>query len=103
MLRERTGNAAVHVTSPPIGANETGVLSVDGNGARLYRTPRISNVPNGVGDVFSGLVASGAAPGLALGHLDALVRESAGAGHLAIVPKAALWKGAAPISPEALA
>lgn len=80
--------ARVLVTSPP-DSGATGVLDVDGAGATLHRTPLVANVPHGVGDVFSALIAAGLAPDAATGHLAALVAASAGREHLALVPASA--------------
>jgi len=84
----------VHVTSPPFGDGETGVLSVSPAGVLALRTPRIEGVPQGTGDVFSGLIAAGLPVGHAMAHLEALVRASAGHPHLRIA--AAGWTGAEP-------
>jgi pyridoxine kinase len=59
-------------------------------------------VPNGAGDVFSALIAAGLPVGAALGHLQALIGASAGAGHLEIVGSAGLWKRAAAIDGSSL-
>ncbi|MEQ8899445.1 MAG: pyridoxal kinase [Roseovarius sp.] len=94
------GVPVVHVTSPPLGAAETGVLSVTADGADLYRTGRVPEVPHGIGDVFAALVAAGLPVGRALGHVAALAEVSRGRDHLAIVEGAARWTGAAPITSE---
>jgi pyridoxine kinase len=91
----------VLVTSPPLGPGETGVLAV-GAELRLYRGAWREGVPRGVGDVFSGLVAAGLAPGVALGHLQALIGESVGLDHLAIAEAAPVWRAAAPVAGEAV-
>lgn len=80
------------VTSAPVSDTETGVLSVGSDGASLYRTPLISDVPHGVGDVFSGLIAAGCTVDTGLGQLQALVRASSGSPHLRIVEAADSWK-----------
>jgi pyridoxine kinase len=102
-LRDMAGGAEVLVTSPPLSA-ETGLLALDGAGARLYRAPRedAAQVPNGPGDVLSALIAGGVSPGAALGQLSALVRESLGAPHLRIAESAAIWTRAAPVPPESV-
>ena len=87
----------VLVTSPPVSATETGVLSVRPDDTTLYRTPLIRHVPHGVGDVFSGLIAAGLAVDAVLGHLQALVHASAGFPHLRIVEAAESWKNAAAV------
>ena len=87
----------VLVTSPPLPADETGILALDRHGETLFRTPRLDDVPNGAGDVFSALIAAGLPVGAALGHLQALIEASAGAGHLDIVGSAERWKRAAAI------
>lgn len=99
-LRDIAG-ATIHVTSPPLTDTETGVLSVGPSGATLYRTPMLEEIPNGVGDTFSALIAAGESPGAALGRLQALARMSRGRGHLAIIP-ATGWSSAAPIAGEPL-
>ena len=94
-LRAATG-AEIVVTSPPLGASDTGLLHVT-DGTALYRTRRRSGVPHGVGDVLSALIAAGLPPGAALGRLDALIAQSAGAPHLRIAETAATWTAAAPV------
>ncbi|TCP43258.1 PfkB family carbohydrate kinase [Rhodovulum marinum] len=98
-LRAGSG-ARVLVTSTPVSADETGVLGVDTDGARLWRSPRRAGVPHGVGDVFAGLVAAGLTPGAALGHLAALIEASLGHDHLQIAEAAAEWTGARPLVAE---
>lgn len=94
------GVPLVHVTSPPLGEAETGVLSVSETGAELYRTTKAPGVPHGIGDVFAALIAAGLPVGQALGHVAALAEVSRGCDHLAIVAGAARWTGAAPITSE---
>lgn len=94
------GAPVVHVTSPPLGETETGVLSVTESGAELYRTAKVRHVPHGIGDVFAALIAAGLPVGQALGHVAALAEASRGCDHLAIVEGAARWTGAAPITSE---
>lgn len=88
--------SAIHVTSPPL-AEATGVLSVTPNSTALFTVPKHADVPNGTGDVFAALIASGLAAGAALGHLSALVKESIGAPHLRIAETAATWTQAQPL------
>ena len=92
----------VLVTSPPLPADETGILALDRHGETLFRTPRLDDVPNGAGDVFSALIAAGLPVGAALGHLQALIEASAGAGHLDIVGSAERWKRGAAIDGSSL-
>lgn len=94
------GVPVVHVTSPPLGEAETGVLSVTEDRAELYRTKKVPEVPHGIGDVFAALVAAGLSGGQALGHVAALAEVSRGRDHLAIVEGAARWTGAAPVNSE---
>ncbi|MEM9031249.1 MAG: pyridoxal kinase [Pseudomonadota bacterium] len=82
---------AIYVTSAPVSPTETGVLAVTHTGTELYQVPKRAGVPNGPGDVFSALIATGQAPGQALGRLDALISSSLGAPHLRIAETAALW------------
>ena len=92
----------VLVTSPPLPAEETGILRVGRNGETLFRTPRLDAVPNGAGDVFSALIAAGLPVSVALGHLQALIEASAGARHLDIVGSAERWKRATAIDGSSL-
>lgn len=94
------GVPVVHVTSPPLGKAETGVLSVTGGGAALYRTAKERDVPHGIGDVFAALIAAGLPVAQALGYVAALAQVSQGSDHLAIVAGAARWTAAAPITSE---
>lgn len=89
--------AQVLMTSAPAGPGRTGVLDTTARGSVLYGMPMHDSVPNGPGDVFSALIASGAGPGLALGRLKALIEASLGAEHLQIVEAAADWVNADPI------
>jgi pyridoxine kinase len=105
-LAARAEGARILVTSPPVGPGQTGVLEVSPAGARQYRTPlvpREAPVPNGVGDVFSALIAGGVAVGQALGHLQALIDQSLGAPHLRIAETAPVWSGAKAIAPDGTA
>ena len=88
----------VLVTSPPLPDGDTGVLAVGPQGEALFRTRRLSKVPNGAGDAFSALIAAGLTVGAALGHLRALVEASSGADHLAIVTAADHWTRASEIA-----
>lgn len=74
----------VIVTSPPLAAEETGLLEVDPDSARLYRAPRRDQVPHGVGDALSALIAGGLTSGAALARLNAVIDASLGAPHLAV-------------------
>lgn len=94
------GAPVVHVTSPPLGDTETGVLSVTADRAELYRTAKVRDVPHGIGDVFAALIAAGLPVGQALGHVAALAEASRGCDHLAIVAGAPRWTAAAPIASE---
>lgn len=91
----------VLLTSPPLGAEATGVLD-NGPPPRLYRTAQVAGVPHGVGDVFSGLIAAGLTVGAALGHLQALIAASLHQPHLAIVTAAEHWTAAPALPPEEL-
>ncbi len=88
----------VCVTSPPMPADQTGVLEVAPHSVRLYRTRLLTDVPKGVGDVFAGCLAGGLEVGQALGHLQALIASSRGAAHLRIAEAAETWRAAAPIT-----
>lgn len=92
----------VLVTSVPVSATETGVMAVSHDSARLWASPLRTGVPNGVGDVFSGLVAAGLTTGAALGHLAALIDASLGKDHLKIAQSAPHWTGAGPVEPVTL-
>lgn len=94
------GVPVVHVTSPPPGDAETGVLSVTKDGVELCRTERVPDVPHGIGDVFAALIAAEQTAGEALGHVAALARVSQGRDHLAIVAGAAEWAVAGPVQAE---
>lgn len=83
----------VILTSAPVDAGTLGVL----DGARLFPTAELDDVPHGVGDVFSALVATGLQTGRAVGMLSALIKASVGADHLRIAQSD--WESAEAISP----
>ena len=99
-LAEQRPGRRVLVTSPPISGEETGVLEVSVDEARLYRTRRQKLRPNGAGDVFSALIGAGLSTGAALGHLHALIDASIGAPHLAIADGVSAWRHAVPVPYE---
>lgn len=99
LLEERAGRRVL-VTSPPISGEETGVLELSTDDARLYRTQLRKLAPKGVGDVFSALIGAGLSTGTALGHLQALIDTSIGLPHLVITGGA--WRGAAPVPYETI-
>ena len=99
-LAEQRPGRRVLVTSPPISVEETGVLEVSADEARLYRTRRHKLRPNGAGDVFSALIGAGLSTGAALGHLQALIDASIGAPHLAIADGVGAWRDAVPVPYE---
>ena len=92
----------IHGTSAPIGPNETGVLSVGASSSALFTTPRLEDIPNGTGDVFSALISGGYSVGATLGHMQPLIRGSIGAPHLRINELSQVWTNAEPISPKPL-
>lgn len=92
----------IAVTSAPVGPNEIGVLDVTRDHARLHRVTLRTNIPKGVGDVFSALTAAGLDTAAALGHLQALIDDSLDAPALAIIGENDAWTRAAPISGEDL-
>ena len=92
----------VLVTSAPAPEGWIGTLSVSRHAALSWATPRREGVPNGVGDVLSGLIAAGLPAGAALGHLSTLIEASLGAPHLRIVESASDWTRAAPLHPQSL-
>lgn len=96
----RRANAEVFVTSAPFAEDETGVLAVRSIGVTAFRTPSVAEglVPNGVGDVFSALIATGLPVEQALGHLQALIGESRGAPHLRIAEATSVWSAAPPVA-----
>lgn len=96
----RLGPRTVHVTSPPLGPERTGVLSVTAGTQRLHSAPRLAGMLHGTGDVFAALTAGGLPAGQALGHLQALIAASIGAPHLRIAQSASDWTRAAPLPPE---
>ncbi|MBB5222713.1 pyridoxine kinase [Amaricoccus macauensis] len=93
--------ARVLVTTPPL-TDAAGVLDVGPGAPVLYETPQFRDVPHGVGDVFSALIAAGEPVGAAVGHLAALCAASSGAEHLALVPASA-WMAALPVAGRSLA
>jgi len=102
-LRNLSGGAEILVTSPPISDAETGVLATKSGETHLYRslrTPQNTQVPHGVGDVFSGLIAGGLPVGQALGHLQALIQHSLNAPHLRIAETAPIWTQASAVPPD---
>ncbi len=92
------GVQTVHVTSPPLGSEKTGVLSLSDGDIHAYCTPRYPDVPHGVGDVFVALIAADVPVGQALGHVHALARSSQGQEHLNIVGASADWVSAPAIA-----
>lgn len=85
----------VLVTSMPAPVGMTGLLSVTHHAPLVWTTTRHEGVPQGVGDVFSALIAAGLPAGTALGHLHSLIEASLGAPHLRIAESAARWTRAA--------
>ncbi|MEM8732306.1 MAG: PfkB family carbohydrate kinase [Pseudomonadota bacterium] len=86
----------VLVTSAPAGAGRTGVLdvAVTATGQRhstLFDTALIDDAPNGVGDVFSALIAAGCETEDAVRRLHALICASQGSAHLRIAEAAGAW------------
>lgn len=81
----------VLVTSAPVASGQTGVLEVSATGAQLFSSAQQISVPNGVGDVFSALIASGCDTTRAFQQLNALIESSLGADHLRIIDSAAYW------------
>ena len=96
------GVAEVNVTSPPLGSGQTGVLSLDGDQAYTYTSPKYENVPHGVGDVFAAMIAANLSVGQAVGHVHAIAFASQGKKHLEIVNAAPEWLSAKPIAPAEL-
>jgi pyridoxine kinase len=93
----------VLLTSPPSDAGCTGVWAVTATRSLQYCTERFADaksVPNGVGDVFAALIASGLPTGEALGMLRALIAQSLGSPHLRIAETAHLWTRAEPIAAQ---
>ncbi len=95
-LRATSGAKQIFVTSPPIGDRMTGLLCIEGSGARAIPSPLRCGVPHGVGDVFSAFIAAGLAPDVALDHLTALIDASRNAPHLRIAETASAWTRTAP-------
>lgn len=89
----------VLVTSAPIGSGRTGILRTERAAQQIWSTILRDRVPNGVGDVFSALIAAGYDTGVALGYLDCLIGNSIGAPHLRIVETASHWTAAEAILP----
>ncbi|MEL7114375.1 MAG: pyridoxal kinase [Pseudomonadota bacterium] len=87
-------SADVYLTSPPLGDNRTGCLAVSDAAAKLYETETSADVPHGVGDVFSALIAAGHDPGRAVGQLARLAQASVGAPHLSLTGPDLSWLGA---------
>jgi pyridoxine kinase len=59
----RLGKPAL-VTSAPAGADEIGVLFVDGEAATLFAHPRLPTAPNGTGDLVTASFGAGLVEGL---------------------------------------
>lgn len=91
------GVAEVLVTSPPFGAQATGVLRVTADTVLRLDVPVQEGVPHGTGDVFAALVAGGLDAASALGHLSALIAHSLRVPHLRIAETAARWTRAGPV------
>lgn len=91
---------SVYLTSPPVQAERTGLLTVAGGVTTLWSVPLRAGVPHGVGDCLAALVAAGYAPGQALGHLQSLIDQSLNADHLHIAQSAQIWTQADAVQPE---
>ncbi len=89
----------VVVTSAPMGPGSTGCIEICDGKIREFSAALQADVPNGVGDVFSALIAGGYDIGPALGHLQLLIEESTGADHLRIVESASSWTNSVPLMP----
>lgn len=90
---------AIVLTSAPVPGQRIGVLLIERNRMQLWATPRLKDVPHGVGDVFSAFVAAGLSVSAAVGHLKALIEASLGAQHLQIVEAAPRWTSAGQLAP----
>lgn len=91
------GVAKVHVTSPPLDEGLTGVISIGKDRTYVCAAQEYRDVPHGVGDVFSAMIATGLPVGQAVGYVHAIAQASAGKPHLEIVNAASDWRSAKPI------
>ena len=64
---------------------------------------RQTGVPNGTGDMFSALIAAGWSFDRATGALSAVIAESLGHDHLALVAASQHWRAVAPLPSQSLA
>ena len=75
-------------------------LDVAGDAAKSVTFPHQGDVPNGTGDMFSALIAAAWPMERASAALAAVIAESLGRDHLAIVTAAETWRSAAPLTIE---
>jgi pyridoxine kinase len=89
--------------SIPDGPDHLANVEVVSDRARYTRHRRLANVPNGTGDVFSALIASGWDLPHTAAALDRLADLSTGLDHLRIVEAADQWRSAPPLRSEPVA
>ena len=97
------GRPQVIAKSVPDGPGHLANVEVISDRATSIRHRRLPDVPNGTGDVFSALTASGWNLAHATAALDRLADLSIGLDHLRIVETADQWRAAPPLKPEPVA
>ncbi|MEO1398298.1 MAG: bifunctional hydroxymethylpyrimidine kinase/phosphomethylpyrimidine kinase [Pseudomonadota bacterium] len=93
-VARRLGPEDVRVTSAPAGPGFVGLQRVTPEITGTWRSPALTDVPHGPGDVFAALSAAGLSAGEALGKVARLVQCSQGASHLRIIESREDWVSA---------
>lgn len=90
--------ARVIAKSIPIDSAQICNIDIRKTAATSITVPRLTDVPNGTGDMFSALIAADWPLDRATAALQSVIRASIGEDHLAIVPAAHDWLSAAPLA-----
>jgi pyridoxine kinase len=78
-------------------------LEIEQNSARFCSVARRASVPNGTGDLLSGLIAGSWNLGRAVAAVDVVITASAGHDELQLAPARATWINAKPLTEKPLA
>ena len=88
---------AVIATSIPSSSEGLLTMEIDATSVHAFEVARRASVPNGTGDLLSGLVAGGWGLGKAVAAVDAVIAASAGHEELQITQTTAGWTSVTPL------
>ena len=88
--------------SIPSSADQICNIDITSDTATSIAIQPLNHVPNGTGDMLSGLIAAGWSLPRATAALTSVISASLGQDHLAIVPAADQWRNAAPLPAQQL-